>query len=135
MVTAAFASRPTGTGRSYPTRRRRTRIKSQSPGLWSVSDPDNNFVSGAGVTIRETQTGLERKLQTDGNGQFRAAALPVGTYTVEAVAAGFGVARIGNLTLAVGETKDLNITCGSLRCRPNYSSVKVPMSTTAQTRP
>ena len=76
----------------------------------SVSDPDNNFVSGAGVTIRETQTGLERKLQTDANGQFRAAALPVGTYTVEAVAAGFGVARIGNLTLAVGETKDLNIT-------------------------
>src|SRR2546426_12656071 len=102
MVTAAFASRPTGTGRSYPTRRRRTRIKSQSPGLWSVSDPDNNFVSGAGVTIRETQTGLERKLQTDANGQFRAAALRVGTYTVEAVAAGFGVARIGNLTLAVG---------------------------------
>src|SRR5881296_191889 len=76
----------------------------------SVSDPDNNFVSGAGITIRETQTGLERKLQTDSNGQFRAAALPVGTYTVEAVAAGFGVARIGNLTLAVGETKDLNIT-------------------------
>src|SRR5262245_27775755 len=76
----------------------------------SVSDPDNNFVSGAGVTIRETQTGLERKLQTDSNGQFRAAALPVGTYTVEAVAAGFGVARIGNLTLAVGETKNVNIT-------------------------
>ena len=46
----------------------------------SVSDPDNNFVSGAGVTIRETQTGMERKLQTDSNGQFRAA-LQVGTYT------------------------------------------------------
>src|SRR2546427_6190367 len=76
----------------------------------SVSDPDNNFVSGTGVTIRETKTGLERKLQTDANGQFRAAALRVGTYAVEAVAAGFGVARIGNLTLAVGETKDLNIT-------------------------
>src|SRR5207253_10284193 len=51
----------------------------------SVSDPGNHFVSGAGVTIRETQTGLERKLQTDRNGQFRAAALQVGAYTVQAV--------------------------------------------------
>src|SRR5437773_11438594 len=75
-----------------------------------LSRNHERIASGAGITIRETQTGLERKLQTDSNGQFRAAALPVGTYTVEAVAEGFSVARIGNLTLAVGETKDLNIT-------------------------
>ena len=38
----------------------------------SVSDPDNNFVSGAGVTIRETQTSLERKLWLRADWKFGA---------------------------------------------------------------
>src|SRR5207249_10508014 len=100
----------------------------------SVSDPDNNFVSGAGVTIRETQTGLERKLQTDANGQFRAAALPVGAYTVEAVAPGFGVARIGNLALAVGETKNLNFTLQLASVQMEVLVVEGRISSTARTR-
>ena len=76
----------------------------------SVSDATKKVIAGASIAIRETQTGLGRETQTDADGQFRAAALPVGTYTVEAAAPGFGASRIENLTLTVGETKSLTIT-------------------------
>src|SRR2546430_13640362 len=52
---------------------------------------------------------------------FRAAALRVGTYTVEAVAAGFGVARIGNLTLAVGATDRKSTRLNSSHSQISYA--------------
>jgi hypothetical protein len=76
----------------------------------SVSDPSGMLIPSAAVTIQETQTGLQRKLTTNTEGQFRAAALPVGTYIVEATASGFGTVRVENLGLTVGETKSVNVT-------------------------
>src|SRR5262249_2321787 len=37
-------------------------------------------------------------------------ALPVGNYTIEAAAAGFGTARANNVELAVGQTRNINMT-------------------------
>src|SRR5260370_22064882 len=76
----------------------------------SVSDATGKVIAAAAVAIRETQTGLERKLTTNAEGEFRAAALPVVVYTVEATASGFAAARAGNLALTVCETKRANFT-------------------------
>src|SRR6266404_2231764 len=75
-----------------------------------VTDASNKVISGAEIAIRQAQTGFERKVTTNGDGEFRALALPVGIYTIEAVSAGFGASRAENIALTVGETKSVNFT-------------------------
>jgi hypothetical protein len=79
----------------------------------TVTDTQGAVVPGVTVVIRNQATGLERTLQTDGAGQYQAAALPPGTYRIETHLQGFldtaqeielEVARtvITNFRLAVG---------------------------------
>ncbi len=75
-----------------------------------VSDPSGKVLQGAEITVLETNTGFRRKVTTNGEGEFRLSAMPVGTYRVEASAAGFGTSRLEDLALTVGETKSLNLT-------------------------
>ena len=75
-----------------------------------VTDASNKVISGAEIAIRQAQTGFERKVTTNADGEFRALALPVGIYTIEAVSAGFGASRAENVALTVGETKSVNFT-------------------------
>ena len=75
-----------------------------------VTDASNKVISGAEIAIRQAQTGIERKVITNGDGEFRALALPVGVYTIEAVSFGFAASRAENVALTVGETKSVNFT-------------------------
>ena len=79
----------------------------------TVTDTQGAVVPGVTVVVRNQATGLERTLQTDGAGQYQAAALPPGTYRIETHLQGFldtaqevelEVARtvITNFRLAVG---------------------------------
>src|SRR5262249_15148149 len=74
-----------------------------------ITDPSGNMIQKAAVTVRETQTGLVRRLITDAEGHFLASALPIGVFSVEAVAPGFGTAKTTDVTVTVGETKSVNI--------------------------
>src|SRR5712692_6241510 len=76
----------------------------------TVSDPSGKTIAAAAIVVRDTQTGLQRALKTNAEGSFRASALPVGLYTVEATSDGFGTARVTNIALTVGETKTVSIT-------------------------
>jgi hypothetical protein len=76
----------------------------------TVSDPSGKTIAAAAIAVRDTQTGLQRALKTNAEGSFRASALPVGLYTVEATSEGFGTARVTNIALTVGETKTVSIT-------------------------
>src|SRR5713101_830880 len=49
----------------------------------TVLDPQGNSVPKAQVTVRNTQTGVERTTQTDDAGLFQVSLLRVGTYRVE----------------------------------------------------
>src|SRR6266542_888577 len=71
----------------------------------TVSDPSGKSIAAAKITVRETQTGLQRALKTNADGAFRVSALPVGHYTLEAISPGFGAARVDHIALTVGETK------------------------------
>ncbi len=75
-----------------------------------VVDVSGRLIEGAEVTVRETQIGLQRRVLTNGEGQFRSGPLPVGIYVVEATAPGFGTGRVEDLTVTVGETKTVNLT-------------------------
>jgi hypothetical protein len=59
------------------------RAQSTSTIQGTVTDTQGAIVPGVTVVIRNQATGLERTLQTDGAGQYQAAALPPGTYRVE----------------------------------------------------
>lgn len=58
-----------------------------------ITDAAGNVIQRAEVTVRETQTGLVRKLVADSEGHYVASDLPVGNFIVEAAASGFGIAR------------------------------------------
>ena len=90
-----------------------------------VFDPSGQTVSAAQISIRENQTGFQRKVLSNMDGQFRAGALPVGDYTVEVTSPGFGSARMEHLSLTVGETRTVNI---SLQIASSSSQVTVESS-------
>src|SRR5947207_13540315 len=70
----------------------------------TVSDPSGKSIASADITVRDTQTGLHRTLKTNAEGAFRASALPVGLYDMEATSGGFGTSRVTHIALTVAET-------------------------------
>lgn len=76
----------------------------------NVTDANGASIAGAKITIRNTETGLERAVVTDGNGRFSARVLPVGRYTVKTEAKGFTLQTQENITLQVGEITPVNIS-------------------------
>jgi hypothetical protein len=74
----------------------------------SVTDPSGAVVPGAQVTIRNTDTGIERNTVTSDAGVYTAPFLPPGHYEVRAVMAGFAQVLRKDLTLQVGQTLTIN---------------------------
>ena len=58
-----------------------------------LRDSSGAVIAGGTVTVRNTATGVSTTLKTNGDGSYQALALIPGSYTVEASAAGFGVAK------------------------------------------
>ncbi len=74
----------------------------------TVHDPSGAALSGATVTIRQTETGTKRVLVTDGEGRFFAPSIPVGPYTVVVEHDGFAPQEQSGITLTVGQSLQLN---------------------------
>jgi hypothetical protein len=74
----------------------------------SVTDPTGAVVPGADVTIRNTDTRVERRIGTTDAGLFTAVFLPPGHYEVQASKKGFAIALRKDLTLQVGQTLTIN---------------------------
>ena len=75
----------------------------------TVTDATRAVVPGATVAVRNTDTGIERKMQTSDAGLYSAAFLPPGHYEVEAGKTGFDKVVQKNLTLQVGQTMSINL--------------------------
>ena len=75
-----------------------------------VLDPSGQGVTGGEVTLMQSETGQRRKVNINREGQFRAVALSVGTYTIEANQTGFAPFRSNPIELLVGETKSVTLT-------------------------
>jgi len=75
-----------------------------------VVDPSHAAVPGVQITAKNTQTGLDRTVQTDSSGNFSIAGLPIaGTYQITAVKQGFADAHLNDITLASGTTASVNL--------------------------
>src|SRR5581483_7421298 len=70
----------------------------------TVTDRSGGTLPGVTVTIRNTETGLERVITTDKAGRFSAPFLPIGRYNVQAELAGFGTMRHQNVRVDLNET-------------------------------
>src|SRR5262245_1574042 len=82
----------------------------------TVRDQKGGVVPGAKVTAKNQGTGIERTTQTDSEGNYQLAALPVGNYSVEVEAQGFKRQLQNNLAIEVGRTvvNDFTLEVGTL---------------------
>ena len=76
----------------------------------TVSDARGAVVPGAEVVIRNVETGAERTMQTDNDGTYIAAFLPLGRYTVTAASKGFSKVAQENVEITLNQTRVINFT-------------------------
>ena len=75
----------------------------------TVTDSTSAVIPGATIVVRNTATNQERRIITDGEGAFRAEALPAGSYEVRVDQAGFWPYKLAEMDLALGQTTHLDI--------------------------
>ncbi len=78
----------------------------------TVQDASGAAVSGAVVTVRQTETGATRSLTTDAAGRYFAPSVPVGLYTVSVAHEGFAIQEQNGISLTVGQSLPVNFVLG-----------------------
>src|SRR5579862_6360220 len=78
--------------------------------LGTVTDQSGGVVSGATVTVIDTERGLNRVLITDDAGAFNAPNLTAGNYTVRVEAKGFKRLERQAITIEVGHEVRVDLT-------------------------
>ena len=78
--------------------------------IGAITDQTGGAVSGATVSIVDTQRNLTRTLTTDGAGEYNAPNLLPGTYTVRAAFQGFKTAERSGITLEVNQDLRVDLT-------------------------
>src|SRR5687768_6035309 len=74
-----------------------------------VTDPSGAVITGAKVTVRNEDTGLTRVSDTNSEGLYSFAELPVGSYRVEVEQAAFKSAVRSGIRLNVADTRAVNV--------------------------
>lgn len=95
-----------------------SRAGAQTAGLNGlVTDPSGAAITGAGVTVRNLNTGATRVAITNSAGWYQVLALPVGDYEVIVRKKGFAEALRKGIHLAIGQEANTNVslTVGSVR--------------------
>src|SRR6478736_1602516 len=76
----------------------------------TISDSSGGILPGVTVTITNTDTGLERSMVTNAEGQYRGLLLPLGQYKVAAELQGFKKAEQTGISLRAGDTATINFS-------------------------
>ena len=100
----------------------------------TVTDPSGAAVPGATVTLRNPDTGLNRKTATDVTGSYEFLALPVGAnYVVEVEASGFQKAQESGIKLRVNQKyrADYRLVVGAITQTVNVSAEAAQVETTS----
>ena len=75
-----------------------------------VVDPSHAAMAGVRVSVKNSDVGLERTVDTDASGKFTLPGLPVnGTYEVTATKSGFADGHISDIRLEGGTTAEINL--------------------------
>lgn len=75
-----------------------------------VTDANGAALPNASVTVRNIETGAERKITSDESGVYRAPLLPLGTYRVTAELANFKRLVRDGITINTGQTATVNLS-------------------------
>ena len=78
----------------------------------TVSDDSGARIPAATVIVRNAEIGLTRTTETDGEGSYTVASLPVGNYTVVAEKAGFSKKTLSGIVLQIDQKVHVDITLG-----------------------
>jgi hypothetical protein len=76
----------------------------------AIHDSNGAAVSGATVTVRQTDTGFTRTLVTGSDGRYAAPSVPVGHYTISAAQDGFQPQEQTGIVLVIGQSVQVNFT-------------------------
>jgi hypothetical protein len=84
--------------------------------LGTVADTTGAVLPGVSVTVKHTETGLTRTLTTDSNGEYTAASVPTGTYTVTGEISGFKSVSLSNVQVGVDQRvrADIKLEVGAM---------------------
>ena len=74
-----------------------------------VTDQSQAVVAKAKVTLKDAQSGSLRESQTNNEGYFTFASVPVGNYEMTVEAKGFTSAKMGGISLGGGEKRNVDI--------------------------
>ncbi|HET6891929.1 MAG TPA: carboxypeptidase regulatory-like domain-containing protein [Pyrinomonadaceae bacterium] len=69
-----------------------------------VTDPNGAVIPNTTIRVRNQATASERTTQTDNDGNYQVAALPVGIYQIEVKAQGFQTTTISSFSIEVART-------------------------------
>jgi len=103
--------------------------------LGTVTDPSGATVSGARITVRSVDTGLERSTQTSPDGSYVIPELPIGIYAVTISQTGFQEVVVRNVEVNVaGERRvDAQLKPGKVSERIDVSGEALPQIETTST--
>src|SRR5262249_9070160 len=84
--------------------------------LGRVVDSNGSVVPGVKIIVCNQATGVERIAQTDSDGAYQVAALPVGMHRVEVRSTGFQTQVVERLSVEVGRTvvQDFRLSVGDI---------------------
>src|SRR5262245_34766446 len=68
----------------------------------AVTDESSAVLPGATVTLKNTETGVERSVVTDAEGRYRFPALQPGDYTVRVDLSGFASQELRRVVITIG---------------------------------
>jgi hypothetical protein len=77
-----------------------------------IHDSNGAAVSGATVTVRQTDTGYTRTLVTGSDGRYAAPSVPVGHYTISVAHDGFQPEERTGIVLVIGQSVEVDLTLG-----------------------
>lgn len=75
----------------------------------TVTDANGAVIPNATITVRSTETGLERTIVSSDEGLYNIPFLPIGNYNVEATRTDFNKVTRENVTISLNETAVVNI--------------------------
>ncbi len=97
--------------------------------LGTVTDPSGALVSGAKVSVKNLNTGLERTTQSSSDGSYSVPELPIGSYTVTVSQTGFqtSVTTAVAVDVASQVRVDVALKTGQVSERVEVSSEELPL--------
>ena len=85
----------------------------------TIVDASGASLPDVRVVIKHQDTGLERQLETDKAGRFRATLLPLGNYEVAARHPGFAPSRRAGVVLEIAQTLNVDLRLRVGECGQN----------------